>query len=120
MYCLIKSLGVTPAERGKGYGTLLFKRVRSYIAERGVSKIILEADPDAVVFWEKMGFSRSGDLFESIIIQQEHVHIPEELNEVPVRVVPSDHEPGTEDHLFAWYRKSDGAAVAKIRITFLD
>lgn len=119
MKCIIKYLSVTPVEQHKGYGSGLFKTAQNYIFEHGVTDIVLNSSADATGFWEKMGFEFAAGQMHKTVMGLEGIEVPEEINSVPVRVVTADELPGDEDHLFAWYRKSDGAAVAKLRLTFI-
>lgn len=132
MRCYIKSISVRRDERSKGYGTAIFQTIENYLADKGVDTIFLTYTDESRGFWEAMGFRpqqkaetdrkilHKDSLMEKERVTRAKVDVPNELFAVDVRVVPIDSDPGEYDHLFAWYRKSDGAAVAKARVTFID
>ncbi len=51
----IENLWVSPARIGKGVGKRLFLHALNRSRQRGFQKLQLEADPNAVGFYEKMG-----------------------------------------------------------------
>jgi GNAT superfamily N-acetyltransferase len=57
----LENLWVTPAYIGKGAGTALFQHAVQLARQRGFQTLQLEADPNAVGFYEKMGMVRIGE-----------------------------------------------------------
>lgn len=48
---------VDPASQGKGIGRQLWAKLEHQARNKGIEKLILDADPNAVVFYEKLGFA---------------------------------------------------------------
>jgi GNAT superfamily N-acetyltransferase len=57
----LENLWVTPAYIGKGVGKALFLHAVQLARQRGFQTLQLEADPNAVGFYEKMGMIRIGE-----------------------------------------------------------
>ena len=57
----IENLWVLPEYIGKGVGRRLFLHALSQAREHGYKTLQLEADPNALGFYEKMGMSKIGD-----------------------------------------------------------
>jgi len=57
----IENLWVLPALIGKGIGKLLFSHAAELSRQRGYEVLQLEADPNAVGFYEKMGMYKIGE-----------------------------------------------------------
>ena len=57
----IEDLWVLPEHMGKGIGKALFLYAAVLARQRGYQKLQLEADPNAVGFYEKMGMQRIGE-----------------------------------------------------------
>lgn len=57
----IENLWVLPEYMGQGIGKLLFLHAMSRSRELGYGILQLEADPNAVGFYEKMGMSKIGE-----------------------------------------------------------
>ncbi|MBU4245746.1 MAG: GNAT family N-acetyltransferase [Nanoarchaeota archaeon] len=57
---VLKGLFVEPSCQGVGFGKKLLEFAESYAKEKGVKKIILDASPNAVRFYEKNGYYMLG------------------------------------------------------------
>ena len=57
----IENLWVSPELIGKGVGKRLFSHALEVARQRGFQKLQLEADPNAVGFYEKMGMYKIGE-----------------------------------------------------------
>jgi len=57
----IENLWVSPELIGKGIGKSLFLHALDISRQRGFQKLQLEADPNAVGFYEKMGMKKVGE-----------------------------------------------------------
>ena len=57
----IENLWVLPAYMGQGIGKQLFLHAVALAQERGYKTLQLEADPNAVGFYEKMGMHKVGE-----------------------------------------------------------
>lgn len=57
----IEDLWVLPEYIGKGIGKTLFLHALGIARQRGYQRLQLEADPNAVGFYEKMGMKRIGE-----------------------------------------------------------
>jgi ribosomal protein S18 acetylase RimI-like enzyme len=57
----IENLWVSPEYIGKGVGKRLFLHALELSRQRGYKKLQLEADPNAVGFYEKMGMKKIGE-----------------------------------------------------------
>lgn len=60
--CYLEKLFVDPNHMGHGAGRILFKWAVQAAGGLGASTMIVEADPDAVPFYEKMGCVAVGDV----------------------------------------------------------
>ena len=111
------SISVTPTEQNKGYGTALVLRLINYLILLKVVNIAAE-NVIAPGFFESLGFSPTTNEKYWIKegIEPNANGVPGELFETDIRIVRDDYWPDRANHLIAWYRKSDGAAVAKVRI----
>lgn len=54
-------LFIHPNHMGKGIGRLLFEVIKEEALKRGITYFTIEADPNAVPFYEKMGAERIGE-----------------------------------------------------------
>jgi len=52
---VLDDLWVDPESMGRGAGTLLFHRALELVRERGGARLELEAEPNAVTFYERLG-----------------------------------------------------------------
>lgn len=57
----LENLWVTPGHIGKGTGRLLFQHAVQRACSRGYEILQLEADPNAMGFYEKMGMHKVGE-----------------------------------------------------------
>ena len=57
----IENLWVSPELIGKGVGKRLFSHALEVARQRGFQKLQLEADPNAVGFYDKMGMHKIGE-----------------------------------------------------------
>jgi GNAT superfamily N-acetyltransferase len=57
----IENLWVSPERIGKGVGMRLFLHAVEQARGRGFQNLQLEADPNAIGFYEKMGMKRAGE-----------------------------------------------------------
>ncbi len=55
----LENLWVLPEYMGKGIGKRLFVHAVEISRQRGFTKLRLESDPNAAVFYEKMGMSKN-------------------------------------------------------------
>jgi len=62
----IENLWVLPEHMGQGVGKQLFLHALSRSLELGYNILRLEADPNAVVFYEKMGMHKMGERHSQI------------------------------------------------------
>ena len=62
----IENLWVSPEYMGKGVGRKLFLHAVETSRERGFARLHLEADPNAVGFYEKMGMRKIGERISEI------------------------------------------------------
>ena len=58
--CFLDKLFVDTDRMGFGYGKALYQWALNAARELGASKMVIEADPDAVGFYERMGGVRAG------------------------------------------------------------
>lgn len=61
-------LFIHPDHMGKGVGKLLFKAVKEDAIKRGIYSFTIEADPNAVPFYEKMGAKKIGEKESAVIV----------------------------------------------------
>jgi len=60
----VKRMYVPPAERGKGYATMILKALEMWASELGNTKCILETgkrQPEAIALYEKNGYRRTAN-----------------------------------------------------------
>lgn len=57
----LENLWVSPQSIGKGLGKKLFSHALELSRQRGFEKLKLDADPNAVGFYEKMGMKKIGE-----------------------------------------------------------
>lgn len=57
----LENLWVLPAYIGKGIGKRLFIHAQDLVCQRGYKTLQLEADPNAMGFYEKMGMRKIGE-----------------------------------------------------------
>lgn len=65
--CLIEGVRIHSAHRGKGYGELMFQQAIELAREKGCKLVQLTSDkqrPDAIRFYEKLGFIASHEGFK--------------------------------------------------------
>ncbi|CAD7816507.1 hypothetical protein CHRY9390_03183 [Chryseobacterium aquaeductus] len=62
----LDNLFVLPEYIGKGYGKLLLNHFILNIRQSGITRIILDADPNAEKFYESFGFIKTGQIKTSI------------------------------------------------------
>ena len=54
----IRLVAVTKAEQGKGHGRMLHTLVEEFARRKGVARLVVNAAPEAVGFYRRMGFTR--------------------------------------------------------------
>lgn len=60
--CSLEKVFVDPAHMGRGIGRLLFAWALEHAEDLGAGALIVEADPDAVPFYERMGCVAAGSV----------------------------------------------------------
>jgi len=60
----LMQVAVSPSYQGEGIGRALVEYAQKRAKEAGFSKIIMHAMLSVVAFYEKMGYTQQGDLFE--------------------------------------------------------
>ena len=60
LYCHIEDIIVKNEFKGKGYGTLLIKKMIDICKQKRCYKILLDCDINLIKFYEKCGFTNSG------------------------------------------------------------
>jgi ribosomal protein S18 acetylase RimI-like enzyme len=73
----IENLWVMPEHMGKGVGKRLFLHATELARQRGYKILRLEADPNAVGFYEKMGMHQIGERHSEIEAQPRSLPIME-------------------------------------------
>jgi ribosomal protein S18 acetylase RimI-like enzyme len=58
----LESLFIRPDHIGYGHGTELLTIAKRLAKERGYKKLVIESDPNAVGFYEKMGAVKTGEI----------------------------------------------------------
>ena len=58
---ILGDLFVEPSAIGKGYGAMLWQHIKEEAIQRGYQRLLLESDPNALAFYEKMGMRRCGE-----------------------------------------------------------
>lgn len=64
----MKQVAVAADMQGKGYGAQLVKGAEALAAEKGFALMYCHARDTAVPFYEKLGYSRVGEMFEEVTI----------------------------------------------------
>lgn len=54
---IVRLVAITKDEQSKGHGTALQKMVEDFAKNKGVKKLLVNSAPDAVGFYEKIGFT---------------------------------------------------------------
>ena len=54
----LKSLYILPEHQNKGIGTKLAKAIEQKARQKGIKKIWMEANPDAIKFYERFGYKK--------------------------------------------------------------
>jgi predicted GNAT family N-acyltransferase len=60
----IGRIAVTAGLRGRGIGAMILRRLLEAARDHGIREPYLHAQLQAVPFYEKLGFSREGDVFD--------------------------------------------------------
>ncbi len=60
--CYLDKLFIDPNRMGKGYGRHLYQWALQTATEKGAGEMIIEADPGAAPFYERMGATRAGEV----------------------------------------------------------
>ncbi len=60
----IGRMAVSRAFRGQGIGTAMLQRLIRIAAERGLRRLFLHAQCDAVPFYQRLGFVAEGEIFK--------------------------------------------------------
>lgn len=55
---IVRLVAVPKADQGRGHGRVLAEMVEKFALEKGVQKFLLNADPNAVGYYEKLGYIR--------------------------------------------------------------
>ncbi|MEM7701784.1 MAG: GNAT family N-acetyltransferase [Pseudomonadota bacterium] len=58
--CELEKLFVEPAAIGRGVGKMIFDALRDEAVRDGAERMLVTADPDAVPFYQRMGFRECG------------------------------------------------------------
>lgn len=74
---LLQRMAVLPDYQGQALGSQLLKEASQFAKELGYEEISLHAQVSAQTFYQKLGYSSFGDLFEEAGIQ--HVHMKKRL-----------------------------------------
>jgi predicted GNAT family N-acyltransferase len=56
-------VAIAAEQRGKGVGAQLMRFIEQIAHERGFSHLVLDAQVDAIPFYEKLGYIAEGDIF---------------------------------------------------------
>jgi GNAT superfamily N-acetyltransferase len=64
----MRQLAVVPELQRQGIGTALVKYSETWAGNAGYRRMILHARETAMVFYERLGYSRVGDQFEEVTI----------------------------------------------------
>jgi predicted GNAT family N-acyltransferase len=62
-------VAVSAEQRGKGVGNALMRLAEQVALEQGLSRLVLDAQIDAVPFYERLGYIAEGDIFLDAGIQ---------------------------------------------------
>jgi GNAT superfamily N-acetyltransferase len=63
---LLDNLFVLPSYIGRGYGKFLLTDFINRVKTEGIKKIVLEADPNAEMFYSNFGFVRTGEIVTGV------------------------------------------------------
>jgi N-acetylglutamate synthase-like GNAT family acetyltransferase len=55
---VVRLVAVTRSEQSKGHGRILGKCIEEFARRKGVRKLVVNAAPDAVGYYQRLGFSR--------------------------------------------------------------
>ena len=55
---VVRLVAVTRSEQSKGHGRVLGENVEDFVRRKGIKKLVVNAAPDAVGYYERLGFSR--------------------------------------------------------------
>ena len=64
----MRQVAIEPAVQGKGIGTLLVEESERFARSNGYTKMTLHARETAVPFYERLGYTVVGDVFEEVTI----------------------------------------------------
>lgn len=67
-------MAVVPDYRGKGVGAALLEAIKQHALETGIEELALNAQLQAIPFYEKLGFTASGPVFDDAGIQHRTMH----------------------------------------------
>lgn len=79
----VHSFFVEPALRGGGIGKLLWRKLRERALEHNLDALILDADPNAVAFYESIGFVKIGEAPSGSIAGRFIPHMKLDLKDMP-------------------------------------
>jgi GNAT superfamily N-acetyltransferase len=54
----VENMTIKKSLRGRGFGSLLYKKIEEFARNIGAEFVQLDSEPDSVTFWLKMGFKR--------------------------------------------------------------
>ena len=55
---IVRLVAVKRSEQSKGHGRVLGKHIEDFVRKKGIKKLVVNAAPDAVGYYERLGFSR--------------------------------------------------------------
>lgn len=64
--CLLKDLFIEPSAIGKGYGKALWRHMMEVVKELGIRRVTIHSDPNAEIFYLKMGATRIGEIESTV------------------------------------------------------
>jgi predicted GNAT family N-acyltransferase len=70
----MRQVAVSPHARGQGIGRALTEFAEEFSRQRGFTRMTLHARSNAVPFYEKLGYERTGDEFEEVTIPHWSMH----------------------------------------------
>jgi len=77
---VVRLVSITRAEQGKGYGRILMDRLETLARKKEFSKLFLNAAPEAIGFYERLGYVRdSWDPSELTGISEDSVQMSKAL-----------------------------------------
>jgi GNAT superfamily N-acetyltransferase len=66
----LKPLYILPEHQNKGIGTKLAKAIEEKAKQKGVKKIWMEANPDAIKFYDRLGYKKvRNDIIKGTILE---------------------------------------------------